>query len=192
MERSNERRLLQQVRRGDTDAFASLYQDNVQAIFRYIAYRVNNAQLAEDLTGDVFIRALKSISTYEDQGKPFLAWLYRIAHARVVDHYRQTNRRPEAATLDEQPIEAPGDMDASLIRRQAAKVLREAIADLTEDQQQVIILRFIEGQRIEMVAEQMGKQANAIKQLQHRALHALAARLERAGFDIETVLAGMA
>ena len=192
MERSNERRLLQQVRRGDTDAFASLYQDNVQAVFRYIAYRVNNAQLAEDLTGDVFIRALKSISTYEDQGKPFLAWLYRIAHARVVDHYRQTNRRPEAATLDEQPIEAPGDMDASLIRRQAAKVLREAIADLTEDQQQVIILRFIEGQRIEMVAEQMGKQANAIKQLQHRALHALAARLERAGFDIETVLAGMA
>ena len=192
MERSNERRLLQQVRRGDTDAFASLYQDNVQAIFRYIAYRVNNAQLAEDLTGDVFIRALKSISTYEDQGKPFLAWLYRIAHARVVDHYRQTNRRPEAATLEEQPIEAPGDMDASLIRRQAAKVLREAIADLTEDQQQVIILRFIEGQRIEMVAEQMGKQANAIKQLQHRALHALAARLERAGFDIETVLAGMA
>jgi len=192
VERSNERRLLQQVRRGDTDAFASLYQDNVQAVFRYIAYRVNNAQLAEDLTGDVFIRALKSISTYEDQGKPFLAWLYRIAHARVVDHYRQTNRRPEAATLDEQPIEAPGDMDASLIRRQAAKVLREAIADLTEDQQQVIILRFIEGQRIEMVAEQMGKQANAIKQLQHRALHALAARLERAGFDIETVLAGMA
>jgi len=192
VERSNERRLLQQVRRGDTDAFASLYQDNVQAVFRYIAYRVNNAQLAEDLTGDVFIRALKSISTYEDQGKPFLAWLYRIAHARVVDHYRQTNRRPEAATLDEQPIEAPGDMDASLIRRHAAKVLREAIADLTEDQQQVIILRFIEGQRIEMVAEQMGKQANAIKQLQHRALHALAARLERAGFDIETVLAGMA
>ena len=59
------------------------------------------------------------------------------------------------------------------------------------NQQQVIILRFIEGQRIEMVAQQMGKNANAIKALQHRALHALAARLERAGFDIEAVLSGM-
>lgn len=191
MERGNERQLLQQVRRGNTDAFASLYRANVQAVFRYIAYRVNDTQLAEDLTGDVFIRALKSIDTYEDQGKPFVAWLYRIAHARVVDHYRQHDRRPQSTALDEQPIEAPGDMDAALLRRHAAKVLREAISDLTEDQQQVIILRFIEGQRIETVAEHMGKQANAIKQLQHRALHALAVRLERAGFDIETVLAGM-
>ncbi len=192
MERGKERRLLQQVLRGDADAFASLYQDNVQAVFRYIAYRVNDAHLAEDLTGDVFVRALKSINTYEDQGKPFLAWLYRIAHARVVDHYRQTDRRPQSTALDDQPLEAPGDMDATLLRRHAAKVLREAISDLTEDQQQVIILRFIEGQRIETVAEQMGKQPNAIKQLQHRALHALASRLKRAGFDIETVLSGMA
>ena len=191
MERGSERRLLQQVRRGDADAFASLYQANVQAVFRYIAFRVNDSQLAEDLTGDVFIRALKSISTYEDQGKPFIAWLYRIAHARVIDHYRQSGRRPEAADLEEQALEAPDDMDATLLRRHAAKVLREAIRDLTDDQQQVIVLRFIEGQRIDVVAEQMGKQVNAIKQLQHRALHALAARLERAGFDIETVLSGM-
>ena len=59
MERGNERRLLQQVRKGDADAFASLYQDNVQAVFRYIAYRVNDTHLAEDLTGDVFMRALR-------------------------------------------------------------------------------------------------------------------------------------
>src|SRR3954464_1703847 len=125
VDQANERQLLQRVRQGDADAFAHLYQANVQAVFRYIAYRVNDTHLAEDLTGDVFIRALKSIGTYEDQGKPFLAWLYRIAHARVVDHYRQKDRRPEATALDEQPIEAPGDMDATLIRRQAAKVLRE-------------------------------------------------------------------
>lgn len=192
VERANERRLLQQVRRGDTGAFASLYQDNVQAVFRYIAFRVNDSQLAEDLTGDVFIRALKSIDTYEDQGKPFLAWLYRIAHARVVDYYRQTGRRPVHTPIEDQAIEAHTNMDATLLRRQAAKVLREAISDLTEDQQQVIILRFIEGQRIDIVAQIMGKQANAIKQLQHRALRTLASRLERAGFDIETVLAGMA
>ncbi len=192
MERVNEQRLLQRLRLGDPEAFAGLYRANVQAVFRYIAFRVNDSHLAEDLTGDVFMRALKSINTYQDQGKPFIAWLYRIAHARVVDHYRQQDRRPAAASLDEEPLEVSGDMDASLLRRQAASVLREAISDLTDDQQQVIILRFIEGQRIEMVAQQMGKNANAIKALQHRALHALAARLERAGFDIEAVLSGMA
>ncbi len=192
MERDSEQRLLMGVRRGDTEAFAGLYKANVQAVFRYIAFRVNDSQLAEDLTGDVFIRALKSISSYQDQGKPFVAWLYRIAHARVVDHYRQKDRRPQSTALDDEPIEAGGDMDATLLQEQASVALHQAINDLTEDQQQVIILRFIEGQRIEMVAQQMGKNANAIKALQHRALHALAARLERAGFDIEAVLSGLA
>ncbi|MCA0454422.1 MAG: sigma-70 family RNA polymerase sigma factor [Chloroflexi bacterium] len=192
MERVNEQRLLQRLRLGDTEAFAGLYRANAQAVYRYIAFRVNDARLAEDLTGDVFIRAFKSIGSYQDQGKPFIAWLYRIAHARVVDHYRQQDRRPASTPLDDEPLEASGDMDANLLQRQASNVLREAISDLTDEQQQVIILRFIEGQRIEMVAQQMGKNANAIKALQHRALHALAVRLERAGFDIETVLAGMA
>jgi RNA polymerase sigma-70 factor, ECF subfamily len=191
VERVNEQRLLQRLRLGDPEAFAGLYRANVQAVFRYIAFRVNDSRLAEDLTGDVFIRALKSANTYQDQGKPFVAWLYRIAHARVVDHYRQQDRRPASTSLEDEPIEVSGDMDASLLRRQASSVLREAISDLTDDQQQVIILRFIEGQRIEMVAQQMGKNANAIKALQHRALHALAVRLERAGFDIEAVLSGM-
>lgn len=192
VERTKEQRLLQRVRQGDAEAFDSLYRANVQAVFRYIAFRVNDVQLAEDLTGDVFIRALKSMAEYQDQGKPFAAWLYRIAHARVVDYYRQQNRRPASVPIDDEPIPAAQDMDATLLRRQAAKILREAIADLTADQQQVIILRFIEGQRIEMVAEQMGKNANAIKALQHRALHALAARLQRAGFDLENILSGMA
>lgn len=192
MERVNEQRLLQRLRLGDAEAFAGLYRANVQAVFRYIAFRVNDSRLAEDLTGDVFIRALKSINSYQDQGKPFVAWLYRIAHARVVDHYRQQDRRPVSTSLDDEPLEVSGDMDRNLLQRQASSVLRDAIRDLTDDQQQVIILRFIEGQRIEMVAQQMGKNANAVKALQHRALHALAARLERAGFDIEAVLSGMA
>jgi RNA polymerase sigma-70 factor (ECF subfamily) len=88
VDRVEEKRLLQAARGGDRDAFATLYRANVQTIYRYIAYRVNDTQLAEDLTGDVFIRALQSMASYKDQGKPFKAWLYRIAHARVVDHYR--------------------------------------------------------------------------------------------------------
>jgi RNA polymerase sigma-70 factor, ECF subfamily len=186
-----EKRWLQAAQRGDTEAFAVLYRANVQPIYRYILLRVRDPHLAEDLTGDVFIRALKSIRTYEDQGKPFVAWLYRIAHARVVDHYRRQDRRPTEQELDEEPIVVQTDMDAGMLRRQAASALRQAIQALTPEQQQVITLRFMEGQRLEAVAEVMGKNANAIKALQHRALKALASRLEKAGFDLNAVLAGI-
>jgi RNA polymerase sigma-70 factor (ECF subfamily) len=192
VERVDERRVLQRAQTGNADAFAQLYRANVQAIYRYIYHRVNDVHLAEDLTGDVFTRALKSIATYRDQGKPFVAWLYRIAHARVVDYYRMTDRRPQESDVEAEPIPVSTNMDEGVLRRQAAKALREAIANLTDEQQQVIILRFIEGQRIETVADVMGKNANAIKALQHRALRSLANRLENAGFDVESILSGLA
>jgi RNA polymerase sigma-70 factor (ECF subfamily) len=189
--RAEEQRLLKQAQRGDAEAFAVLYREQVQVIFRYIAYRVNDPQLAEDLTGDVFARALQSLGSYQDRGKPFVAWLYRIARARVIDHYRRVDRRPAESDLEAEPIQVEPDLDGAMLRRQAAKALRSAIAELTEDQQQVIILRFIEGYRIEAIAELMGKKPNAIKALQHRALRTLASRLTRSGFDIHSVLTGI-
>ena len=191
MERVEEQRLLQQAQRGDTDAFAALYRAHVQAIYRYVAHRVNDAHLAEDLTGDVFTKALQGLDRYQDQGKPFVAWLYRIAHARVIDHSRRIGRRPAESDLEAEPLPVIPDMDAPMLRREAARTLRAAIAELTDDQQQVIILRFIEGHRIETIAGLMGKQPNAVKQLQHRALRTLASRLARTGFDIESILTGI-
>ncbi len=191
MERAEEQRLLRQAQRGDAEAFARLYRQNVQVIYRYIVYRVSDNALAEDLTADVFIKALEALPNYRDQGKPFIAWLYRIAHARVIDHYRRTSRRPVESDVEDEPLADVPNMDAAMLRRQAAYALRTAITELTEDQQQVVILRFIEGYRIEAVAQMMGKQPNAIKALQFRALRTLASRLERAGFDIESILAGI-
>ncbi|MBI5668887.1 MAG: sigma-70 family RNA polymerase sigma factor [Chloroflexi bacterium] len=189
--RVDEGRLIRRARQGDADAFACLYQETVQAVYRYIYLRVNDTQLAEDMTGDVYMRALKAMGSYQEQGKPFIAWLYRIAHARVVDHYRRTDRRPVESDIEAEPIPVSADMDHSLLRRQAAKALREAIAQLTDEQQQVVILRFIEGHSLETAAQIMGKNANAIKALQHRALRSLAGRLARAGFDVEAILAGL-
>jgi RNA polymerase sigma-70 factor, ECF subfamily len=191
LDRVEEKRLLQAARRGDPEAFALLYRAHVQLIFRYISYRVNDTHLAEDLTGDVFIRALESIDRYTDRGRPFAAWLYRIAHARVVDHYRRRGRRPSEIEIEPTQFPVQPDMDGALIRRQAAQTLRAAIAELTGDQQQVIILRFIEGRRIEEVARIMGRKANAVKALQHRALRALASRLERSGFQVDEILSGI-
>jgi RNA polymerase sigma-70 factor (ECF subfamily) len=190
VDRADEQRLLIAAQRGDADAFAALYRENVQTIYRYVAHRVNDHRLAEDLTGDVFIRALESMSSYRDQGKPFIAWLYRIAHARVIDHYRRVSRRPGESDIEDESLAVEADMDAAMLRRQAARVLRAAIAELTDDQQQVVILRFIEGYRIETVAEMMGKQPNAVKALQFRALRSLASRLERSGYNLESILAG--
>ncbi len=189
MERGDEQRLIRRAQRGDAEAFAELYRAHVQVIFRYIAARVNDLQLAEDLTGDVFIKALEGLGSYRDQGRPLLAWLYRIARARVIDHYRQAGRRPSETSVDDQPLPVESGLDAGLARRQAAQALRAAIAGLTDDQQQVIILRFVEGYRVDEVAAILGKQPNAIKALQFRALRALAGKLERAGIDISALVA---
>lgn len=191
MDHLEEVRLIHAAQAGDADAFAELYRNTVQSIYRYILFRVHDRQLAEDLTGDVFLRALKGLSRYVDQGRPFVAWLYTIAHARIVDHYRRSDRRPVEQDLNVVQIAARTDMDRPMLQRQAARELRRAIARLTPDQQQVIILRFIEGKRTETVAEIMGKKPNAIKALQHRALRTLAKHLERAGFAVDDILSGL-
>lgn len=191
MDRVEEKRLLKRAQQGDAEAFGALYRAHVQTIHRYIYHRVNNNHLAEDLTADVFTRALRDLPKYHERGKPFIAWLYRIAHARVIDHYRRVERRPAESDIDAEPLAVTPNMDAEMMRHYAARALRQAIATLTNEQQQVIILRFIEGYRIDAVAQVMGKKPNAIKALQHRALRSLASRLEEAGFDVESIMAGL-
>jgi RNA polymerase sigma-70 factor (ECF subfamily) len=191
LDRVEEKRLLRLAQQGDADAFAELYRANVQAIYRYIYHRVHDTHLAEDLTGDVFTKALEGLARYQEKGRPFIAWLYRIAHARVIDHYRRVDRRPSESDVEAEPIAVTPNMDSGLVQQQVGEMLKTVIDDLTDEQQQVIILRFIEGYRIDKVAQMMGKSPNAIKALQHRALRSLANRLDRSGFDIESVLAGL-
>lgn len=191
MDRVEEKRLIRHAQNGHKEAFAQLYQEHVQTIYRYIYYRVGDKQLAEDLTGDVFVKALIALPKYREQGRPFIAWLYRIAHARVIDFYRLRERRPDESNVEAEPIIVTSNMDTALLQQQTAKALQMAIAELTDEQQQVIILRFIEGQSLENVAGIMGKNTNAIKALQYRALRALASKLERSGFDVENILAGL-
>jgi RNA polymerase sigma-70 factor (ECF subfamily) len=191
LNRVEEQQLVRQAQKGDSDAFATLYQAHVQAIYRYVVHRVTDPQLAEDLTGDVFTKAIKGLASYRDEGNPFLAWLYRIAHARVIDYYRRQGRRPTEADVDEMPIPIEVDLDTPMLRQQIAELLRGAMAALTDEQQQVLLMRFVDGMKLEEVAQVLGKNANAIKALQHRALRALASRLERQGVDIESIITGL-
>ncbi|MCU0482640.1 MAG: sigma-70 family RNA polymerase sigma factor [Anaerolineae bacterium] len=191
--RVEEQRLVKLAQNGHTDAFAQLYRANVQLVFRYLYYRLNDVQLAEDFTADVFTRAFKDMKSYQDMGKPLMAWLYRIAHARLVDYYRQSGRRGIDGELDEaiQVQSSPEGADANLLRKQMAQALHQAIAQLIPSQQQVVLLRFIEEKNLEETALIMDKKANAIKALQHRALKTLGQILKQMGFDSDEFLAGL-
>src|SRR5689334_7172172 len=92
-----ERELVERAQRGDNEAVSMLYDTYAQAVFRYISYRVESDVIAEDLTGDVFLRMVRGLPEYQDIGAPFGAWLYRIAANRITDFYRGSQSRPADA-----------------------------------------------------------------------------------------------
>lgn len=166
----DERDLIRRARQRDAEAFAELYRRHVDRIFRYVLLRVGDEALAEDLTGDIFVRALEAIDTYEDRGAPLAAWLYRIAHARVIDQWRRANRQD--VSIDSGTVEVSVDMPANDVI--AYKLLAQSMQQLTDEQQEVIILKYVEGYGLSEIAELTGRTEGAVKALQHRALASLA------------------
>ncbi len=168
-----ERLLVRRATRHDREAFAQLYDRFVDKIFKYIYYKVGTRAEAEDLTAQVFMKAWQAIGHYRWMDRPFAAWLYRIAHNSVVDYFRT---RRDVSSLEEMPYleqENVATLDELTQQRMTADVLRRAISRLTQDQQRVIILRFIEGYSTEQVALILSKQPGAVRTLQHRALAGL-------------------
>ncbi|MBI4788438.1 MAG: sigma-70 family RNA polymerase sigma factor [Chloroflexi bacterium] len=167
-----ERELVFQATKHNHAAFGQLYDRYIDKIYRYIYYKVGNQTEAEDLSGQVFLKAWEAIGHYQCTGRPFAAWLYRIAHNLVVDYFR-TKR--DAASLEEITtlIEPNSDLDDIVEQHLTSETLRHALRRLTRDQQQVIVLRFLEGYNTTEVAQIMGKQPGAIRTLQHRALAGL-------------------
>ena len=169
---ADESTLVQRARRLERTAISALYRRHVQAIYRYIYYRVGDASTADDLTAEVFLRAIEGLPDYEPRGVPFAAWLYRIAQARVADHFRREQRAVEAPLKEDRP----SGEDSLLTRVEQSlyhQELRAAIRKLTPDQGQVIVLKFVEGLSNAEVAHILGKTEGAVKSLQHRALNAL-------------------
>jgi RNA polymerase sigma-70 factor (ECF subfamily) len=148
-----------------------LYDRYAPRIYTYIYRRVGDAHLAEDLTGDVFVRMMQAIQSERFWRISFRAWLYRIAHNLVVDHYRRHSA--VELELDERLVAADDDPVSAVAERLSRQRLRVAISRLTPGQQQVLALRFGEGMKAREVAEVMGKSVGAVEALQHRALAAL-------------------
>ena len=175
--RDEEARLIQRAQEGDQTAITKLYRSHVDAVYRYVWARVRDETVAEDLTAQVFLKALEGLPTYNHSGKPFLAWLYRIAYARIVDHWRQQERRVEVPLDETLPASEP--RPSALLEIEADWVMAiDLLAQLTDDQQDVLMLRFIGEMSLAQVAETLGKTVGATKAIQHRALASLARMLQ--------------
>jgi len=166
--------LLERASRADPQALGQVYDQYVNRIYSYIYHRVGQAEQAEDLTGQVFVRMLEAVRTGQGWKSSFSGWLYRIAHNLVIDFYRRRGRA-SFVDIDEAPPIIATEDDPS---RQAQATLdredlRAALGQLTEEQAQVITLRFLEDLSIAEVAAIMGKNEGAIKALQYRAVLAL-------------------
>lgn len=164
---------------GDTEAFGILYERYVDRIYNYIFYRTGSALDAEDLTARVFYRAMGHIGSYRDQGVPFSAWLYRIAHNLVANWHRDNSRRKEVPLEDHvglmQHSEPP---EASLVQSQEAEKLFAAVRKLPSERQLLVILKFVEHLSNAEIAEIMGRSEGAIKSLYHRTLLSLRDKLD--------------
>ncbi len=169
----DEEGLVSEAVRGDQQAFARLYEAHFDRIYRYVYLKIGDREEAEDMTQQVFLSALRSITSFKYQGTPFTAWLFRIAHNQIVDHFRKRTRRPVTLEMDETvPSSASGPESVTELRLDMEMVSRAA-QRLTGAQREVISLRFAGGLSIEETAKAMGKKPGAIKALQHAAVLAL-------------------
>lgn len=170
---TSEQQLIRRAQGGDGEAVAALYRRHVDAIARYIAYRVPDDAIVEDLTAEVFLRMVEGLPTYRHTGAPFEAWLYRIAAARVADYYRRQAHAAEDA-LDENSVAEVPALEFDLSQQEEFDTLRAALQQLSDEQQTILLLRFVERKSHEEVARILDKSEQAVATAQHRALKKLA------------------
>jgi len=170
-------RLLVEAAQKDPSRFAELYELNFARVYAYIARRVGDRDAAQDLTSDVFHKALASIHTFEWRGVPFAGWLLRIAANMIVDRSKRGTREITGQELADLP-----DMDKRPKLEEADECARlfRLVDQLPADQRRVIGMRFAEEKSIREIAQALGRSEGAVKQLQFRALQNLRARMEGA------------
>jgi RNA polymerase sigma-70 factor, ECF subfamily len=168
--------LVERAQAGDAEAFGLLYDRYVDQVYRYVAYRVASAAVAEDLTSETFLRALRRISSFTWQGRDVGAWFTTIARNLIADHYKSGRYRLELTTDDvtdsgsAPSIEGP---ERAVLEGMNNKVLLEAVKKLNAEQQECIVLRFLQGMSVSETAQVMGKNDGAVKALQYRAIRTL-------------------
>ena len=172
------RDLVDRAQHGEPEAFGDLYDQYVQLVYRYVYYRVGSAELAEDLTSETFLRALRRLDSFTWQGRDIGAWFVTIARNLITDHFKSNRYRLEISasdmlTVDRDAPEETGT-EAAALRNLTNEALIGAIRRLVPEQQECIVLRFLQGLSVNETALAMSKNEGAIKALQYRAVRSLA------------------
>jgi RNA polymerase sigma-70 factor (ECF subfamily) len=177
MQNFDEHQALDGLKNLDSQIIGAVYDKYFPDIYRYVRYRLNDEQLAEDIAGDVFVRLLEAVRNKRGPQTNLKAWLLATASHAVVDHLRRNYRRP-AESLPEDLLD-PDSMPHDIFDQEEQKRnVQQAYAMLTPDQQHVLALRFGQGYSLEETSELLGKNVNAVKALQFRALAALQRHIE--------------
>jgi RNA polymerase sigma-70 factor (ECF subfamily) len=161
-------------------AVGELYDRHHMRIFRYVWLHVRDEQLAEDLTGEVFVRMVTALPSYRQRGVPFQAWLYRIAHNLTTDHHRRAGLHEMVPLEHAEELSARGHDPSTIVEhRLATQEVQRALDSLDPLQREVVVLRFVAGLSLQEVGSTLDKTVPAVKSLQHRGLETLRAALGR-------------
>jgi RNA polymerase sigma-70 factor (ECF subfamily) len=172
--------LVARAQAGDGEAFGQLYDRYVDLVYRYVYYRVGTQSLAEDLVSETFLRALRRIGSFSWQGRDFAAWLVTIARNLIADHFKSGRYRLEVATADMLEADRAQDgPEGEVLDSLTNATLLDAVKQLNSEQQECVVLRFLQGMSVTETALAMGKTEGAIKALQYRAVRALGRMLPK-------------
>jgi RNA polymerase sigma-70 factor (ECF subfamily) len=170
--------LVEAAQQGDAEAFGQLYDRYVDVVHRYAYARLGDRTLAEDVTSETFLRALRRIGTVSYRGRDVGAWFITIARNLVLDHVKSGRNRYEVVTGDllenDRGTEGP---EPAVLRLLSSEELLRCVRQLSPDQQECVVLRFLQGLSVSETAAVMKRNTGAIKALQHRALRRLATSL---------------
>jgi len=180
----DEASLLQRARERDPAALATIYDTYAPKIYAYIYRHIRDPHRAEDLTSTVFLKMLESLDKNNFARDKLQSWLYRIAHNAIVDDVRYQQRRPTQALYDTMVIPPENDPSFIVGKQMKEEIVWNALQQLTEDQKNVIILRFGEGLTAPQVAQILGKTEEAVRALQRRGLANLRKLLSQAQADL--------
>jgi RNA polymerase sigma-70 factor (ECF subfamily) len=167
---TDELNLISLSQQGDAEPFARLYACYVGRITRYVYFRVTDHELAEDITSRIFLKMLEKLDTYQVGQSPVIAWLYRMAHNAVIDHYRMKRTFISLEDVHQAEVRQENRIEEKLDLQIKSQQLRAALQVLTDEQQRVLILKFIDGLSTQEITRQLGKRQGAVHGLQMRAL----------------------
>jgi len=169
---SDEKKVLEGLSNLNQQVITAIYDQYFPEVYRYVLYRMSDSPLAEDIASDVFVRLLEATQNGRAPRTNLKGWLLSTASHIVMDHLRRKYRRPEEEIFDTMPDLGPS-IAFEIDQREQNRVVNDAYAKLTPEQQNVLALRFGQGYSLEETANLMNKKVNAVKALQFRALASL-------------------